>query len=136
MTARFLLIPETVASSKLQHYLRTHRRRLGFSQKELAYLLAEAQPGGLSRYENLSREPNLRTAIAFEVIFRVSLREIFAGMYEDVEQQTLDRVRRLSERLHTSDVPAKRHEARRAQVEAALLTLLAHLQSNNEYENR
>jgi transcriptional regulator with XRE-family HTH domain len=126
-----------VASSKLQHYLRTHRRRLGFSQKELAYLLAsEAAESRVSRYESLAQEPSLRTALAYQVIFRVSIRELFAGMYDEVERLTLDRVRGLSERLNRSDPPAPKHQQRRARTEAALLTLLAELQNNNEEEIR
>jgi transcriptional regulator with XRE-family HTH domain len=76
-----------------------HRKRAGLSQDEVAYLLGCGHGAKVSRYERFNREPSLRTALAYEVIFQVPVRELFAGIYEqsrrDVERRTRYLVRRI-----------------------------------------
>ncbi|MCG8604619.1 helix-turn-helix transcriptional regulator [bacterium] len=72
---------------KLPHYLRTHRKRFGFSQSDVAFLLGTQSRSHISRYENYTRLPGLETALAYEVIFQAPMREMFAGIYERVEKQ-------------------------------------------------
>jgi transcriptional regulator with XRE-family HTH domain len=133
MIARFLLIPAFVANRKLHNYLRTYRKRTGFFQDELAFLLGTEGGGpAISRYEHFVREPTLQTALACEVILRVPVRELFAGMYEEAERKTLERVRLLSEKLNSSDPPAPQYQRQRNKVEGVLLALLADLQEKYE----
>ncbi len=77
---------------KLIHYLRTHRRRAGFSQEEVLFLVG-------NRSETRLHEPTLRAAMAYEVIFGAELRELFADMYDKVERGTRKRARTLLRRL-------------------------------------
>jgi len=86
-------------SAALQNYLRTYRKRAGLSQDELAFLLGSRSGAKVCRYEHLARRPNLRTAFAYEVIFRAPARELFAGLYQKVEKRTLGRARLLAEKL-------------------------------------
>ena len=116
-----------MATRKLTNYVRTYRKRLGFSQDEVAYLLDCKSGAKISRYEHYRREPTLRTALAYEVIFQTPVKEIFAGIYENVERKTLKRIRSLSEKLNSSDPAHPRQERRRRQVEAALLSRLIDL---------
>src|SRR3954469_1648642 len=74
-------------ASALHNYLRTYRKRTGLSQTEMAFLLGCASGAKVSRYEHGARRPSLVTALACEVILRVALPELFAGMYRDVEKQ-------------------------------------------------
>lgn len=127
MTTLFHLYITFVATRKLTNYVRTYRKRLGFSQDEIAYLLDCKSGSKISRYEHLNREPTLRTALAYEVIFQTPVKELFAGIYENVERKTLKRIRSLSEKLNSSDPAHPRHEGRRRQVEAALLSRLIDL---------
>lgn len=127
MTTLFTLCITFVATRKLTNYVRTYRKRLGFSQDEVAYLLDCKSGAKISRYEHFRREPTLRTALAYEVIFQTPVRELFAGIYETVERQTLKQIRSLSEKLNASDPPHQRHLRRRRQVEAALLSRLIDL---------
>lgn len=83
---------------KLIHHLRSHRRRAGFSQEEVAFLLGN-RSGSDASHDTRLHEPTLRAAMAYEVIFRASLRELFAGMHAKVERDTIKRARKLFRRL-------------------------------------
>ena len=86
-------------STPLESYLRTYRKRSGFSQDEVAFLLGSASGAKVSRYERLARQPSLRTVFAYEVIFRAPLRDLFAGLYQKVEEMTFARARLLAQKL-------------------------------------
>ena len=90
-------------SYKLKNYLRTHRKRAGLSQDEMAYLLGCRSGTKISRYERFARQPNLQTAFAYEVIFRVPARELFGGVFQQVEHATLKRVQLLVRKLNTAN---------------------------------
>lgn len=86
-------------SARLENYLRTYRKRTGFSQREVAFLLGCSDGTKVSRYERLARKPTLHAVFAYEMIFRVPAREMFAGLYQKVEQRILERARRLDDTL-------------------------------------
>lgn len=90
-------------SKRLPNYLRTYRRRNQLSQAELAQLLGCKDGGKVSRYERRTREPALRTLLAYELILGVPLRELFAGIYEEVEIQTKKHAKALLKQLQLSD---------------------------------
>src|SRR3954454_6389361 len=89
-------------ASALHNYLRTYRKRTGLSQTEMAFLLGCANGAKVSRYEHGARRPNLATALACEVILRVALPELFAGMYHDVEKQIGLRAVRLLRQMESA----------------------------------
>ena len=86
-------------SQKLQNYLRTHRKRAGLSQDEMAFLLGCQSGTKVSRYERFSRQPSLQNAFAYEVIFQIHMDQLFGGIYQKVEHKTLKRVRLLTQKL-------------------------------------
>jgi DNA-binding XRE family transcriptional regulator len=86
-------------SAPLPNYLLTHRRRVGLSQAETAALLGFTREEVVSRYERWARKPSLETALAYEAIFRVPAKELFAGLYQKVEKTTRARARLLAEKL-------------------------------------
>jgi transcriptional regulator with XRE-family HTH domain len=88
-----------MTSHKLPNYLRVHRKRLGFSQQEVAFLLGWGDPSQPSRYENFTRVPTLRTALALAVILRVPVLELFLGEYQKVENAVSRQAQRLEARL-------------------------------------
>ena len=94
--------------SSLSNYLRTHRRRLTLSQEEVAFLLGvngESKGSKVSRDENLTREPSLQTALAYQVIYGTPVRELFAGLYEQVEREVMERAKILRHRNSTKQNP-------------------------------
>ena len=89
--------------SKLPNYLRTCRKAASLTQAEVAYLLGSRTGARVSRYERFRQQPQLETVFAYEAIFRIPARELFAGLYQQVERQTHQRVRTLTRRV--SQVP-------------------------------
>jgi transcriptional regulator with XRE-family HTH domain len=86
-------------SKKLTNYLRTYRKRGALSQLEMALLLGCRDGAKVSRYERFVRQPSLENALAYEVIFRAPLQEMFGGVYQKVERKTLKRVQLLAQKL-------------------------------------
>lgn len=62
----------------------------------------------VSRDESFDREPGLRAALAYEVIYAKPVRELFAGLYEQMEQEVAKRAKILSYRKR--EPHSKRHE--------------------------
>jgi len=104
---------------KLPNYLRASRKKAGLSQDDLAFLLGCETGTKVSRYELFRRQPGLPTVFALEAIFGKPARELFAGMYEDAEQQTAERARRLLQRLN------KHRDDEQLQRKLALLQAIA-----------
>ena len=86
--------------AKLPNYLRSHRKRLALSQDEVAFLLGTRSGAKASRYENFAREPNLATALAYEVIYQRPVSELFGGLYQEIEQQVVARAKVLTHRVN------------------------------------
>src|SRR5438309_2880 len=114
-----------MASNKLPNYLRQHRKRLGLSQHEVAFLLGWDDGSQPSRYEHFYRIPALRTAFALAVILGVSVHELFLGEYQKVERDVCRQAQLLKKRL-TTDTPDQR-TARKL----ALLTMMVAKKANN-----
>jgi hypothetical protein len=45
------------------------------------------------RDENFAREPCLRMALAYEAIYGQPVRDLFAGLYEQIEQEVAERAK-------------------------------------------
>ena len=88
-----------MAQQPLQHYLRTYRRRSGFSQHEIARLLGVSSGTKISRYESFKRRPSVMTTFAFEIIFDAPMRKLFAGYYEAIRRDVHARAHRLLKAL-------------------------------------
>ena len=87
--------------ASLTNYLRPNRRRLSLSQEEVAFLLGVCGTDRgikVSRDENLNRRPNLETALAYEAIYGIPIRELFAGLYAQVERDVAERTKILRHR--------------------------------------
>jgi len=82
-------------NTTIPNYLRTHRRRSGLSQVDVAFLLGLRSGQIVSRYERLDRTPSLETALACQVLFEALPHEIYPGLYTKVERITRRRVRAL-----------------------------------------
>jgi transcriptional regulator with XRE-family HTH domain len=80
------------------NYLRGHRSRWGLSADELARLLGR-DASSVSRLERRGQIPSGKIALGLEVIFGVSPRELFPGIYEQVEDIVMARAARLHDQL-------------------------------------
>lgn len=88
----------TMPSPKVQNYLRANRKRLALSQSEVAFLLGVPTATKVSRHEQVMHAPTLEAALAYEVIFKRPVSEIFGNLYKKVELEVADRARVLAER--------------------------------------
>jgi transcriptional regulator with XRE-family HTH domain len=110
-------------NDKLDNYLRTYRKKLGLTQREVAFLLGCHGNAKVSRYERQGPIPNLKTIFAYEAIFQKPARELFAGIYDRAERETLRRARLLVTRLRKrreSPLLARKIASLRAVVEGGL----------------
>jgi hypothetical protein len=102
-----------MSSPHLTNYLRTNRNRLALWQEEAAFLLGfkgEDKGAKVCRDEKFTREPSLRSALAYEAIYGRPVRELFAGLYQQIEQEVAERAKILTYRKDQKPNP-KRHEA-------------------------
>src|SRR5439155_14388770 len=114
---------------RLPNYLKTYRKRAGFSQDEVAFLLGCRSGAKVSRYERRSRQPGLETALGYRALFGTAVDELFVGISEKVESEVVIRARILSERLSTAE--ADRSVTRKLQFLAALAARLGSGASHN-----
>jgi transcriptional regulator with XRE-family HTH domain len=94
----------------LRNYLQTNRKRASLSQEEVAFLLGICgmnKGSKVSRDEHSARVPTLETALAYEAIYNKPIRDLFAGMYENIAQKVAERAKILSHRKDVSADPKK-----------------------------
>jgi transcriptional regulator with XRE-family HTH domain len=92
------LLWRTMPGKLISNYLRTIRMRSGLSQEEVAFLLGVTSGSEVSRHEMFRRIPTLKTALSYEIILGMPVRELFAGEYEKVEAEIKARAAELAKR--------------------------------------
>jgi hypothetical protein len=103
-----------MSSLPLTNYLRTNRKRLAFTQEEVGFLLGfrgESKGAKVCRDEKFTSEPRLRMALAYEVIYQRPVRDLFAGLYQQIEQEVAERARILNFRKNLK--PSQRTRQKR-----------------------
>ena len=86
-------------SRRLPNYLRAHRKTAGLSQRELAFLLGCGDGAKICRYEHGTQQPNLEGVLAYEAVFGVPARKLFAGVFAKVEERIQERAQSLARKL-------------------------------------
>src|SRR5437762_1650163 len=81
----------------LNNYLKTHRKRAGFSQDDIASLVGLSDGARVSHYEQARRVPSLETAFAYEALFGIPARDLFPGMFATIQHRTRARARHLAD---------------------------------------
>src|SRR6266700_3213532 len=84
----------------LSKSLRIRRKEWGLTQAELATLLGCKSREHVSRIENGKGTPSIELAIACEVVFEHSLRELFPHLYRKIEKQVEGKLRMLHSAAH------------------------------------
>ena len=103
-----------MATRKLSNYLKTYRKQSDLTQDEVAYLLGLSEDSKVSGYENHRVIPSFPVLLAYAVIFKAPLQDLFAGRYEEITKLTRRRARRLLARLGSK--PANPRLARKLQL--------------------
>jgi DNA-binding XRE family transcriptional regulator len=84
---------------RFKTYLRSHRRRWGLTQKEVAYLLGFKEGSTVSRIEREGKVPSLAVAFACYVLFGIPLADLFPGLHSEMEDAVLRRAYKLYDQL-------------------------------------
>jgi transcriptional regulator with XRE-family HTH domain len=85
-----------MSSLQFPNYLVRHRKSLGLSQADVAFLLGSKRGEKVSRHEAFVREPSLRDALAYEAIYKRTPSEIFDGLYHQIEREVAERAKSLA----------------------------------------
>ena len=72
-----------------------YRRRMRFSQKQVAWLLGHQDTSMVSRYERGRSVPPLVTALRLEIIYRIPVAFLFPALYKELKA----RIRQQEEQL-------------------------------------
>jgi len=88
-----------MTSQQLPNYLRTYRKRSGFSQEELAYAVQLSDKSEWCKLERFRREPSYRTARACGYAFGVPAAKLFPGIDASTKRETARRMQKLRSRL-------------------------------------
>src|SRR5260370_2861261 len=115
---------------RLMNYLRTHRRNVGLTQRELGYILGHCDERPVSRQERFQVRPSFETALGYEIVFRVPVSEIFAGLRDEVQEDVEERLAAFE-----SDLQQRSVKDRNANAIARKLIWLAE-RRNSEAESR
>ena len=69
--------------------------------------IGESKGSAVSRDESFKREPGLKDVLAYELIYGKPARELFAGVYEQVEQELAQRANILTHRVTQNNTPKR-----------------------------
>jgi transcriptional regulator with XRE-family HTH domain len=98
--------------TRLPIYLHTLRKRSGFTQRELAFLLS-ISPEVLCKLEQLERQPTAWVIIGADIIFDASPASVFPSYYEKVETKVMRQASLLFERLEDKRDQESKEKCRR-----------------------
>jgi transcriptional regulator with XRE-family HTH domain len=87
---------------RLANYVRAHRKRVGLSQRELAFMLGYGDESAVAKHESFRAVPPLLIALAYEIIFQVPAGELFAGFREVVEASVEQRIAEFKARMEAA----------------------------------
>ncbi len=104
---------------KPSHFLRSYRRYTGFSQNDVARLIGASSHWSVSRHERSGRPVTLWTALAYELIYRRPVADIFGGTHALIRTAVVRRANAL-----LNDLPPTGNPIRDAQRKESLHAIL------------
>src|SRR5688572_9761728 len=97
---------------RLSQCLRQERRRAGFSQREVAYLIGARARTKISRYERGMHFPPLPIALAYEALLGVPVARLFPAAFRVARRDLMQRARRRSIQVRKSHLREKPKDQR------------------------
>jgi DNA-binding XRE family transcriptional regulator len=94
--------------TEVANYLRSHRRKSGLSQRELAHIVGYVTQAPVSEHERSVTIPALLIALSYEVVFRVPLSELFPALYRTVEFNIEEELTKIESELQQSAAKGRR----------------------------
>ena len=95
-----------------KNYLRSCRKKLGLTQRHLAFVLGHQTGCRVSALEAGRSVPSLRSIIAFRILFSRSIDELWPQWVNDVESDVDSRIERLIDRLQKTQTNSSRRNLR------------------------
>lgn len=111
--------------------MRVLRRRLGLTQRELAYVIGYEDETNISRIENGLRTPQLTEVLMIELVFGIPAVTIFPEIRSLVGRHVGRRVKRIMGDLQDSEDGGHRRVSYKT---AQLGRVLASLRSHDEFD--
>lgn len=93
------LVGRAQPTTTITMHLKSHRKRSGFSQEEVAFLIGLKAPSAVSRYEQGERQLDLRTAFAYQIVFRSFAHTLLPDLFNDVCRDVTGRAEILARQL-------------------------------------
>lgn len=100
-THSFYFLQPDMDQQVVGNYLRTHRRRIGLSQREVAEMLGQPE-WNVGRHERSRTLPPLLTALSYEVIFQEPVASIFSGAFGAVTSAIESNIAEYEKKLATT----------------------------------
>lgn len=94
--------------ARIPNQLWRYRKRMGFSQRQVAALLGYSSPTRLSHYERGGRLPNLVTALKLEIIYRVPVAFLYPEHYARLKAVIREKEERLQRSLSNDEERASK----------------------------
>jgi DNA-binding XRE family transcriptional regulator len=88
-----------MAQKEPASYLRTHRKKSGLTQRELAQVLGYSNEALVSRHERGMNVPPLPIALAYEALFQVPVSELFPAVHQEAAKNVETRLANLESAL-------------------------------------
>lgn len=95
-----------------KNYLRSRRKKIGLTQRDLGFILGQKSGSKVSLLEAGRSAPTIRDAIAFRRLFRQSVEELWPDFTKDLETTVDSGIRRLIDRLQKTQIGSSRKRLR------------------------
>jgi len=83
---------------QLASYVRSHRKKTGLSQNDLARIL-DLDEAQVSRHERAGASPPLAIVLSYEAVFGVPVRELYPRLFDEVKRGIEERIAILESEL-------------------------------------
>lgn len=81
-------LSESVSHSRpIPNRLWQYRKRMGFTQRQVALILGYASPTDLSHYERGRKLPSLTTALKLGVVYRIPVEFLYHDLYVQLKEE-------------------------------------------------
>ena len=89
--------------SLIQNHLWTYRKKMGLSQKRVAYYAGLKTTNAFSKYEHGGKLPNLKNALKLEIVYRTPVAFLFPDLYGRLRNEIRQREEKLRKDLKSEE---------------------------------
>jgi transcriptional regulator with XRE-family HTH domain len=103
--------------------LKSHRKRSGFTQEDVAILIGVQSASQVSRHESGEREPDLRAAIAYRIVLDAPFAHLLPKLFREIAKEVEARASQLAGQLAKKE--SGLHQAERLELLRQLTARIA-----------